>query len=101
MNDEDMAKLRAEKVELQAKVSQLEEARAQIKDNLSAPTHNLDGDDKLRLENIILRERLMERDKEDARQSFYNHLINKYKVDSSRFNIAVDAQASTLTLQHK
>jgi hypothetical protein len=104
MTEEELA---AERYLLQQKIAALK-AEVDAKEGLEKSTEEVDGftlpldtEDKLRLENLVLRERLAERDRADARSSFYIYLSKKYDINPDEQDLSVDATTMKMTLTDK
>ena len=68
----------------------------------------LDEADSLRLENLMLRTqisdltvKLAEFEKKDNQQRFTNHIVSKFNIDTTKFNLNIDTSTYTLQLSPK
>ena len=84
------------KKELKAKLEELEASAA-----AEPKVIPMDEVDRLRLENLLLRERLVARETNDAQNIFRNQIIEKYGVDVETETVAVDPQTGTITISLK
>jgi len=82
---------------------QLAELQSKIKvENETVVTNiDLDEDDSIRIENIALKERVFELERQYARSNFYTRIVSKYKIDTSKFELIVDAQSKKILLTPK
>ena len=84
--------------DLEAALNHKDEDKDVEPDGFTLP---LDEEDKLRLENLVLRERIAERDRVDARSSFYIYLSKKYDINPDEQDLSVDASTMKMTLTAK
>jgi len=68
-------------------------------DSENCTTLSMDEVDRLRLENLILKENIMERNKNDERMKFYSYIVTKYDIDEVDFSLSVDAEKRLIALK--
>jgi len=91
--------LKKQKEELEAKLAELEAAKAASAAPAPGPQQiPLDWEDKLRLENLILREKIAERERIDTRDAFHAKLVAKYKVNLALHSVQVDPATMMMNL---
>lgn len=64
-------------------------------------TFDMDEDDIIRLENLLLKERNSELERNIARNGFYSRLVEKYKIDLSAAELSVDFSSKKILLTPK
>ena len=98
VNEKELEELKAQRGELEAKLKELE---AQ-KQAASEPRNiQMDEDDWLRLENILMKEKLLTREMADRRDGFQNRLAAKYMVNIATHNLSIDASTRTINITPK
>ena len=61
----------------------------------------MDEDDILRIENIVLKERNFELEKEKSHNELFARMVSKYKIDLTKFELSVDAPSKRIILTPK
>lgn len=81
------------------------EVKDEAEERLNPQKISLDEEDKIRLENMILRERVAEMSSqlakfqcEEKRQEFQNHIISKHDIDITKTRFEVNPQDNTVIL---
>lgn len=98
MKEDELKELKAQRSELETKLRELE---AQ-KQAASEPRNiQMDEDDMLRLENILMREKLIAREMADRRDGFQNRLAAKYLVNIATHDISIDATTKMINITPK
>jgi len=82
-------------------IQKLAELESQAKEKLEVLTKDLDDVDKLMLENILLKERLWEKEKNDMRNTLYAELIRKHELDVNSYDLTIDAPSAKIILTPK
>lgn len=99
------SELETTKAELEAKLAELETARETAREATKKSQEPrvlpMDEEDKLRLENILLHEKIVSRERQDARDAFHTKLIAKYSVNILTHIISVDANTGNITIDLK
>lgn len=90
-----MSEMEQRKAALEAKLAELEMERDS---SVGLRDISLDEEDKLRLENTLLREKIVQRDLADAREALHLKLVAKYNVNLAVESISIDASTGTLTV---
>ena len=96
--------LDVEKQLLQSKLSELEEmmTRRGEQELANGPrVLPMDEEDKLRLENFMLREKLVTREISDARDALQSRFIAKYNVNILTQTIDVNTSTGKITIENK
>jgi len=101
MQEEKIAAVKGDVSELEAKLAELEAARDATKTPEGPRTFPMDEEDQLRLENILLHEKVVARERADARDAFHSRLVAKYKVNILTETVSVDANTGRITVAPK
>jgi hypothetical protein len=86
---------------LMQQLSELEQERDAAQVDSGPRTIPMDTEDKLRLENILLRERLIDRERKDARDALHASIVAKYKVNTALEAISMNANTGIIEVTTK